>query len=183
MGFVIALISISVQTQRAAITYPVNALVEFAVPKKREQWNRKLEKKKWPPKRILKFSIVGIFGFTVAYGFLFGDSHSKLNVNTEKTSISTVWKGLFQEFIPVHGTVLPLKTIYLDAVEGGRVEKVFVEAGTLVHEGDAILKMTNTNLQLDVMHREAQLFEQINNLRKHASGHGTESSQASSRSH
>ena len=127
--------------------------------------DRKLEKIKWPIKRIVKFSIVGIFGFTVAYVFLFGDSHSKLNVNIERISISTVWRGPFQEFIPVHGTVLPLKTIYLDAIEGGRVEKVFVEAGTLVHEGDAILKMTNTNLQLDVMHREAQLFEQINNLR------------------
>ena len=127
--------------------------------------DRKLEKKKWPPKRIVKFSIVGILGFTMAYGFLFRDSHSKLNINTERISISTVWNGPFQEFIPVHGTVLPIKTIYLDAIEGGRVEKVFVEAGTLVHQGDPILKMTNTNLQLDVMHREAQLFEQINNLR------------------
>ena len=127
--------------------------------------DRKLKKKRWPPKRIVKFSIVGLFGFTVTYGFLFGDSHSKLNVNIERISISTVWKGSFQEFIPVQGTVLPLKTIYLDAVDGGRVEKVFVEAGTLVNEGDAILKMTNTTLQLEVMNREAQLFEQMNNLR------------------
>ena len=127
--------------------------------------DRKLKKKNWPPRRIVKFSIVGLFGFTVTYGFLFGDSHSKLNINSERISISTVWKGSFQEFIPVQGTVLPLKTIYLDAVDGGRVEKVFVEAGTLVNEGDAILKMTNTTLQLEVMNREAQLFEQMNNLR------------------
>jgi len=101
----------------------------------------------------------------VIYGALFSDSSSKLNVEEEKITISTVTKGPFQEFIPVTGNVLPRTTIYLDAVEGGRVEKIFIEAGSMVKKGDKILQLGNTNLLLDIMFREAQFFEQSNNLR------------------
>ena len=127
--------------------------------------DRKIEKKKWSPKKIAGLSIIGIFFSVVVYRFIFGDGHSKLNVNIERITIATVEKGVFQEFIPVIGNVLPIKTIYLDAMEGGRVENIFVEAGSMVHEGDKILKLANTNLLLDIMYREAQFFEQSNNLR------------------
>ena len=127
--------------------------------------DRKIEKKKWPPKKIISVFIAGLFVFIVIYSFIFGDTSSKLNIETEKITIATVTKGDFQEFIPVTGTVIPIKTIYLDAIEGGRVEMIFLEAGSFVNEGDKILKLGNTNLLLDIMYREAQLFEQSNNLR------------------
>ncbi|MDZ7289253.1 MAG: HlyD family efflux transporter periplasmic adaptor subunit [candidate division KSB1 bacterium] len=127
--------------------------------------DRPLSKKKWPPKKIVKFAGGGLFFVFVIYSFIFGDSSSKLNVETEKITIATVIRGPFQEFIPVTGTVIPLKTIYLDAIEGGRVEKIFLEAGSMVKEGDKILQLSNTNLLLDIMFREAQFFEQSNNLR------------------
>ncbi|NUM79318.1 HlyD family efflux transporter periplasmic adaptor subunit [bacterium] len=127
--------------------------------------DRKIEKKNWPPKKIAIFAGGGLLFIFVFYTFLFGDTSSKLNVEVEKITLAKVTKGPFQEFIPVTGNVLPIKTIYLDAMEGGRVEKLFVEEGTIVKEGEELLKLTNTNLQMDVMFREAQLFEQINNLR------------------
>ena len=77
-------------------------------------------------------------------------------------TISEVTVGQFQEFIPVNGTVTPIKTFYLDAVQGGMVEEIYVEEGSFVNEGDSILRLDNTDLQLDIMFREAQLFEQIN---------------------
>jgi len=127
--------------------------------------DRQLQKKNWPPKKIALFAGGGLFFLFVIYSFIFGDSSSKLNVETEKITIAAVARGPFQEFIPVTGNVLPIKTIYLDAVEGGRVEKKFIEAGSMVKEGDAILLLTNTNMLLDIMFREAQFFEQSNNLR------------------
>lgn len=127
--------------------------------------DRVIEKKKWPPKKIAAVSAGGLLLCFVLYSFMFGDGSSKLNVETEKITISEVTRGPFQEFIPVTGTVLPIKTIYLDAIEGGRVEKRFIEAGTFVKEGDVILQLANTNLLLDIMYREAQFFEQSNNLR------------------
>lgn len=127
--------------------------------------DRQLQKKKWPPKKIAIFAGGGLFFLFVIYSFIFGDNSSKLNVETEKITIAAVTRGPFQEFIPVTGNVLPIKTIYLDATEGGRVEKKFIEAGSMVKEGDAILLLANTNLLLDIMFREAQFFEQSNNLR------------------
>jgi HlyD family secretion protein len=127
--------------------------------------DRILEKKKWPPKRVITYSLSGLFALIVIYNLLFGDTSSKLNVETEKITISTVTKGPFKEYIPITGNVIPIKTVYLDAVEGGRVEKLFLEAGTMVEQGDEILQLGNTNLLMDIMFREAELFEQSNNLR------------------
>ncbi|MDZ7363624.1 MAG: HlyD family efflux transporter periplasmic adaptor subunit [candidate division KSB1 bacterium] len=127
--------------------------------------DRPLQKKKWPPKKIAMVGGGGLFFFFVIYSFIFGDSSSKLNVETEKITIAAVARGPFQEFIPVTGTVLPIKTIYIDAIEGGRVETKFIEAGAFVKEGDKILQLANTDLLLDIMFREAQFFEQSNNLR------------------
>jgi len=127
--------------------------------------DRKIEKKKWPPKKIAIYTISAIVVFLFIYTLIFGDSSSKLNVQTERLTISTVSIGPFQEFIPVTGNIVPIKTVYLDAIEGGRVETKFIEEGALVSMGDEILKLDNTNLHLDIMYREAELFQQINNLR------------------
>ena len=101
----------------------------------------------------------------VGYNLVFGDHSSKVNVVADRLMVSTVRAGQFQEFIPVTGAVIPIRTIYLDAVEGGRVEMRFLEAGALVQEGDPILRLSNTTLLLDIMYREAELFQQSNNLR------------------
>jgi HlyD family secretion protein len=101
----------------------------------------------------------------VAYLLLFESHRSTLNVESEKLTIATIQRGPFQEFIPVQAEVLPLQTIFLDVEEGGLVEKLFLEAGSEVKKGDKILKLSNTSLLMDIMYREAELFQQINNLR------------------
>ncbi len=125
--------------------------------------DRKIKKKLWTPKRIGMAGGGGLLVLFILYSFIFGDTSSKLNVEAEKITISEVSRGPFQEFIPVNGSVLPIETFYLDAIEGGRVERLFVDAGTFVKKGDPILRLANTNLQLDVMYREALSYEQINN--------------------
>lgn len=127
--------------------------------------DKKIEKKKWPPRKIIMVAGGTLFFLFVFYNLLFGDTSTRLNVESEKLTVSTVSTGPFQEFIPVTGTIQPIKTIYLDALEGGRVDRLFLEEGAFVKKGDEILRLTNTNLQSEVMFREAQLFEQVNNLR------------------
>jgi len=83
----------------------------------------------------------------------------------DRILISTINRGYFKETISVTGKILPVNVVYLDAVEGGRVEKVFVEAGSMVKQGDPILQLTNTSLLMDMMFRESELFQQSNNLR------------------
>ena len=117
--------------------------------------DKKVTRSSWPPKRIGLYAAGLIFAGFVAYQLLYGVSGSTLNVETEKITVASVSFGPFQEYIAEQGEVVPLTTIYLDAMEGGRVEEKFVEAGTPVVEGEPIIRLSNTNLQLNVMQREA----------------------------
>jgi HlyD family secretion protein len=127
--------------------------------------DRKIKKKKWPPVKIAAWSASGAFVLLMLYLFIFKLSRSALNVQTERLTISTVEQGPFQEFIPVQGNVLPIYQHYLTAMEGGQVEEIFVLAGAIVKKGEQIVRLANTNLLLDIMWREAELFQQSNNLR------------------
>ena len=127
--------------------------------------DRKVEKKKWILKKIIYLSGGSLFLLFVFYVFIFADQRSSLNVEKERITISTVAYEPFQEFIPITGTVLPIKTFYLDVTDGGRVVKKFVEEGAFVNVSDPIIKLDNAALTLNIMYNEAQLFQQINNLR------------------
>jgi len=127
--------------------------------------DRKIEKKKWTPKKIATIAIPTLFFAIVLYSFIFGDRSSKLNVEVEKITISEVKRGEFQEFIPVTGTVMPITTQFLAAVEGGRVEMKYVEAGTQVKKGDKIIGLSNTNLLLTILNNEANVNRASNDLR------------------
>jgi len=94
-----------------------------------------------------------------------GLGRSRVRVETAKVTIGTVEKGLFKEFIPVTGTVQPIQTVFLDAPEGGTVKLRFVEDGTRVKAGEPILELSNPQLHMDAINREAQLLDQQNNLR------------------
>lgn len=93
------------------------------------------------------------------------DAGRALKVENDRIVVSTVGFGQFDDYIPVRGQVAPLKTVFLDAIEGGRVEAVYVEDGAQVKAGDLIIELSNTQLQLDVIAREAEVSEQLNNLR------------------
>jgi HlyD family secretion protein len=79
--------------------------------------------------------------------------------------LGTVVEGEFSETLALRGVVQPKETVFLDAVEGGRVEQRFVESGTFVKQGQPLIQLSNTVLQLDLISREAQVSEQINFLR------------------
>ena len=94
--------------------------------------DRQIKKKWFGPKQISWLVFVVIIAIFAVYYFFYQDTSSKLNVRTEKIIISTITEEPFQEFIPVLGKVMPVTTVFLDAIEGGRVEKKFVEAGAWV---------------------------------------------------
>ena len=83
-----------------------------------------------------------------------------LSVDREKLTISTVERGPFQEFIAVTGNALPEQTVYLDAVEGGRVEELYVQEGAMIEAGDPILRLSNNDLRRQVLNSEASIAEQ-----------------------
>lgn len=120
--------------------------------------DRVIEKKTWNTKRIL--TIAGIAGIVllIAGSIYFTSGKSKLDVDTERITISEIKKGPFQEFIPVNGVVMPLTTIYIDATDGGTVEKKFVEDGAHLKAGDPILKLSNTDLELSLANEQTSVY-------------------------
>lgn len=90
---------------------------------------------------------------------------SAVRVNGNHVTVSEVIEAVYHDYIPVTGYVVPRNTVYLDAVVGGQVTDVHVEEGALVQAGQALVTLKNTNLQLELIGREAQLAEQVNSLR------------------
>ena len=90
---------------------------------------------------------------------------SSQSVSSDRLTISTVTDGTFDDFIPLRGRVTPSLTIFLDAVEGGRVEKLLVEDGAGVAKGQLLAVMSNAELQLNVLARETEVTQQINDMR------------------
>lgn len=127
--------------------------------------DRKVEKKTSLSTRA-GYVVVALL--VIAFGWWFVDSllnGRSLTINSQRIIVSTVTVGTYEDFIPLRGRLVPRSTVYLDAIEGGRVEEILVEDGVSVEAGDLIAVLSNTNLQLEVLGREAAVTEQLNNMR------------------
>jgi HlyD family secretion protein len=100
-----------------------------------------------------------------AVAWVIATSVGSQTVETTNLSIATVSRGTFDDFVPLRARVTPSVTVFLDAVEGGRIERVLVEDGAAVTPGQPLAVLSNATLQLDVIAREADVSQQLNNLR------------------
>ena len=92
-------------------------------------------------------------------------NQSTLRINGDTMTISTVKQGEFNDYIRLSGTVQPLVTIQISPVEGGIVQEILIEEGSTVKKGDEILRLSNDNLDLQILNSEAELAEKENILR------------------
>jgi HlyD family secretion protein len=102
-----------------------------------------------------------------AVWFFFLRSEGGMSLAVAGSNITTgrVTRGRFDDVIEVRGRVTPLRTTYVDTASGGQVEKILIEDGARVTRGQLICELSNTQLQLDLISREAQITEQMNDLR------------------
>jgi len=129
--------------------------------------DRKIETSFFTPKRIALAVVVVLAVGGLGYGVWSTATGGRvLNVDREKVTVSTVEEGRFQEFIAVTGTAVPKQTVYLGAVEGGRVEEIYLEEGAMVDEGEPILRLSNNDLRLQLARTEARLAEQRSRLQQ-----------------
>jgi HlyD family secretion protein len=126
--------------------------------------DRVIPKKKWSRKRIMMISGIVLLTSLILLSFYFTSGKSKLNVNTERITISEIKKGPFKDNIPVNGIVLPITSIYLDATEGGRVEEKYVEDGAIMKKGQPILRLSNTDLELSLVNQETSVFNLLTQM-------------------
>jgi HlyD family secretion protein len=127
--------------------------------------DRKIEKKKGIGSRTIWITLSIAFAVFLVYSIFFRDKTSRLNVSVSKLTLDEVAEDVFQDYIAVQGVVEPIKTIYLDAVEGGRVEEKLKEEGSSLKKGDVIIRLSNNNLILEISNTEAQVLRTVNELR------------------
>jgi HlyD family secretion protein len=97
--------------------------------------------------------------------WLFAPRSDSMSVTQDRLTIATVQSGTFDDFLPLRGRVTPLVTVYLDAVEGGRVDQKLVEDGAHVTQGQMLAVLSNAELQLSTLEKQAEVEQQLNNMR------------------
>ena len=127
--------------------------------------DKPIPKKKGLQKKHLVYIIAGAAFIVLIYLAFFSEKTSTYRVEKDKLIIETVIEDQFNDYITVPGTVEPISTVFLDAQEGGRVEEILIEEGSMVRKGDIILRLSNPDLYLNILDSEAQLAEKENFLR------------------
>jgi len=126
--------------------------------------DRKRPRRRWTRNRLAAGAAVLLLAGGVAY-FAANQGSRSLRLDREKLTIGTVTQDVFHDSIPVRGEVQALDSVVLDTTEAGRVEEILVEAGQTVVAGQPLVRLSNTDLQLETIARETQIIEQINNQR------------------
>ena len=126
--------------------------------------DRVVEVKRIDRRILAAGAAAGILLLMLLFWFLAPSSNSQ-SVSAERLTISTVEQGVFEDFLPLRARVTPLLTVYLDAVEGGRVEQLHVEDGAQVMKGQLLAVLSNADLQLSTLARQTEVEQQLNNMR------------------
>ena len=114
----------------------------------------------------VKLAIGGALLLIAATGFYtMAPSADTQTVAADRVTISTVERGTFDDFLPLRARVTPLVSVYLDAIEGGRVEEVLVEDGAMVQKGQLLAVLSNSDLQLNLLARQADVSRELNSMR------------------
>lgn len=127
--------------------------------------DRILEKKKGLQKKHIPY-VAGGAALLILLGWLiFGDHSSSLKVDSRTVTIEKAQRGQFNDYVRVNGNVLPITTVQISPLESGNVDVKVVEEGAMVKKGDIIVKLTNPQLNMQILTSEADLAYQENQLR------------------
>ncbi|MEM9834880.1 MAG: efflux RND transporter periplasmic adaptor subunit [Bacteroidota bacterium] len=124
------------------------------------------KQKTFPLKTLLGASLV--VAVLASYWAISGRVGTERRVARDLLTIRTVTEAPFFEYVNLNGLVSPRNRQFLDCKMAGTVEQVFVESGDEVKEGDTLLRLSNAELELEVMQRESELIEQLNGQRQTA---------------
>lgn len=145
------------------------SLVELRRPNRSEAvsggaMDRVIERKKLDKRIIIGGAAVAALLVVILF-WIFAPRADSMSVSRDRLAIAAAQSGRFDDFLPLRGRVTPLVTVYLDAVEGGRVDKKLVEDGAQVVAGQPLAVLSNAELQLSTLEKQAEVEQQLNNMR------------------
>jgi HlyD family secretion protein len=115
--------------------------------------------KYWP------YAAGGTLLLVILCWLIFGNHASTLKVNKDELTVSDVSRTEFKDYVRTNGQVMPIQVVQVSPEEGGIVIEKVVEEGSMVHKGDVIVRLSNSNLDLQILNAEAELAEKQNLLR------------------
>ena len=127
--------------------------------------DRKIEHKSKIRKKHIPWIAGGAFILLVAIWLIFGEHRSSLRVDSRTVTIAEVKQGEFNDYVRVNGIVQPITTVQLTPLEGGIVQEIIIEEGSSVRKGDIIIRLSNPQLNIQILESEASLAEKENWLR------------------
>jgi len=127
--------------------------------------DRKIEHKSKIRKKHIPWIAGGAFILLVATWLIFGEHRSSLRVDSRTVTIAEVKQGEFNDYVRVNGIVQPITTVQLTPLEGGIVQEIIIEEGSSVRKGDIIIRLSNPQLNIQILESEASLAEKENFLR------------------
>lgn len=116
-------------------------------------------------RKHLPFIAAGIGVLALVAWIVLGNHDSAVSVDASQLTISTVTRGQFNDYVRLNGQVAPIQVVQISPEEGGIVREKVVEEGAMVHRGDVILRLSNSDLDLQILNAEAELAEKQNLLR------------------
>lgn len=134
-----------------------------AAPATGSAMDREVPRRTWSP-RVKAGAAAAALVLGVAGVWAWAPSGDSQTVAAERVTISPVTRGTFDDFLPLRARVTPRVTVFLDAIEGGRVEQVLVEDGATVAKGQLLAVLSNAELQLSVLARQTEVTQQITSL-------------------
>lgn len=127
--------------------------------------DRIIEKKRGLQKKHIPYIAAGIFALIVILWIIWGNHQSTMRVEKKDLTISTVTQGEFKDYVRLNGTVTPIQVVHISSEEGGIVVEKVAEEGQSVKKGDVIIRLSNNDLDLQILNSEAELAEKQNLLR------------------
>lgn len=126
--------------------------------------DKRIQKSKWKNKKLWSaVGFVALIGF--ALFFILKGQESHLSVEASDLKVAEVIYDEFQEITVSNGVLEPEKSVWINANDGGNIQDIFAEEGQMVKAGDVLMVLANERITLDLMQRETQMVEQINNMR------------------
>jgi HlyD family secretion protein len=126
--------------------------------------DRIVERKRIDRRIIIAGAVTAVLLLVLIF-WLFAPRADSMTVPQDRLTISEARSGTFEDFLPLRARVTPLVTVYLDAVEGGRVDKKLIEDGAQVTQGQLLAVLSNAELQLSTLEKQAEVEQQLNNMR------------------
>ncbi len=127
--------------------------------------DRQITHKSWFRKKYIPYIAVAAIVIVAVAWIIFGNHAATMRISQQDITVGNVSRGEFKDYVRLNGTVVPIQVVQLSPEEGGIVMERVAEEGARVRKGDVIIRLSNSNLDLQILNAEAELAEKQNLLR------------------